>query len=139
SPKLKSRVLRGSFQKSFDCLLPFWLPTPVSIARIYPRSGWHELASSSISIIPVPFSSRLHIDRHADPGQLREIFLVPVRQPKTAMRLRATDLFGTRRSVDPITRLVQPEPNRAHRIVRSGRQAQPPDQFPPFRRIEKAL
>ena len=41
--------------------------------------------------------------------------------------------------MNPIARLVQSDPNGAHRIVRSGRQDELPVQFPRFRRFRKVL
>ncbi|KAG7666532.1 hypothetical protein KSW81_003251, partial [Nannochloris sp. 'desiccata'] len=72
-----------------------------------------------------PATGLLHeFDARADLDHLRQFLRVPVGQADAAVRFGLADLGRVRRAMDPVGRLRQRDPDRAHRPVRPGRNPQ---------------
>lgn len=94
--------------------------------------SWGEsqrIPSKWISLV-APSKSRLDINRHSDPRQLRQVLSVPVRQPEAAVGLGPAHLFRAGGAVNAIAWFVQADPSDADGIVGTGRQDQPGVQLP---------
>src|SRR5690606_37166705 len=103
---------------------------------------WKEFGRSAGKGVKMPSGfPRLwvHLNRHAEPYQVKQLRGIPVGQAEAPVGFGASDHFRVRGSMDAISGAVKTDPCGAHRIVWPRGQHEPSSQPTSFLRFRKHL